>query len=65
MKGSVYQKILQAYKNMDSTRQRKFLRIYPYVPSLPQLRAIRESLAGLKRTSNRRNGLRERLSRKR
>ena len=65
MDGSIYQKILEAYTDVDSTKRGKLLRIYLHIPSLPKLRAIRESLAELKRTSKRRNGLRERLSRKR
>ena len=65
MSGSIYQKILEAYTDVDSAKRGKLLRIYLHIPSLPKLRAIRESLAELKRTSKRRNGLRERLSRKR
>ncbi len=65
MDGSIYQKILEAYTDVDSTKQGKLLRIYLHIPSLPKLRAIRSYLAELKRTSKRRNGLREHLSRKR
>ncbi len=65
MDGSMYQKILETYKNMDSAKRGQLLRIYLHIPSLPKLRAIRSYLAELKAASRRRNGLRERLSRKR
>ena len=40
MDGSIYQKILEAYANMDSAKRGKLLRIYLHIPSLPQLRAL-------------------------
>ena len=58
MNGSMYQKIWEACKGMDSARRDKLLRIYLYVPSLPKLRALRASLAELKGTLKRRNGTR-------
>ena len=64
MKGSIYQKILDAYQNVDSIKRSKLLRIYLNIPSLPKLRAIRASLAELKGTLKRRNGGRVRLSRR-
>lgn len=65
MDGSIYQRILETYKNMDSAKRGQLLRIYLHIPSLPKLRALRASLTELKSASRRRNGLRERLSRKR
>ncbi len=65
MKGSIYQKILEGHKNVDSIKRSKLLRIYLHIPSLPKLRAVRASLAQLKGTLKRRNGTPTRLPRKR
>ena len=56
MKISIYQKIWEACKDVDSAKRAKLLRIYLYVPSLPKLRALRASLAELKGALKRRNG---------
>lgn len=56
MSGSMYQKIFEACKDVDSARRKKLLKIYLHIPSLPALRAIRASLAELKGKSKRRNG---------
>ncbi len=56
MDGSIYQKILETYKNMDSAKRGQLLRIYLHIPSLPKLRALRASLTELKSASRRRNG---------
>lgn len=61
MDGSIYQKILEAYTNVDSAKRGKLLRIYLHIPSLPKLRAIRSYLAELKAASRRRNGASRRL----
>ena len=56
MKGSIYQKLLEASKDMGSAKRGKILRIYLHIPSLPKLRAIRASLVDLKGKLKRRNG---------
>ena len=56
MDGSIYQKILEAYTDVDRTKRSKLLRIYLHIPSLPQLRALRVSLTELKNTLQRRKG---------
>ena len=43
MDGSIYQKILEAYTDVDRAKRGKLLRIYLHIPSLPQLRALRVS----------------------
>ncbi len=50
MNYATYQKILEGCEDVDSIKRSKLLRIYLRVPSLPKLRAIRASLAELKRT---------------
>ena len=60
MKSSIYQKIFEACRDVDSAKRGKLLRIYLHIPSLPKLRALRESLAELKGTLKRRNGTRPR-----
>jgi len=40
MDGSIYQKILEAYANVDSAKRGKLLRIDLHIPSLPQLRTL-------------------------
>lgn len=56
MDGSIYQKILEAYTDVDRTKRSKLLRIYLHIPSLPQLRALRVSLTELKNTLQCRKG---------
>lgn len=65
MDGSIYQKILETYKNMDSAKRGQLLRIYLHIPSLPKLRAIRSYLAELKAASKRRNGASRRFPERR
>lgn len=65
MNGSMYQKIFEACKDVDSAKRVKLLRIYLHIPSLPKLRSIRASLAELKSTLKRRNGERDRFSKRR
>ena len=65
MNGSMYHKILEACKDVDSAKRSKLLRIDSHIPSLPKLRAIRASLAELKGTLKRRNGKNPRLPGKR
>ena len=50
MNDSKYQKILDGYEGVDSIKRSKLLSIYLRIPSLPKLRAIRASLAELKKT---------------
>ena len=61
MKSSMYQKILTVGGDTDRAKRNKLLRIYLHIPSLPNLRALRTSLAELKRTLKRRNGERSRF----
>ena len=56
MNGSIYQKLLEAYKDMGSAKRGKLLRIYLHIPSLPKLRALRSSLVDLKGKLKGRNG---------
>ena len=56
MSCSAYQKILEEYGDVDCAKRSKLLRVYLHIPSLPKLRAIRASLAELKRTLKRKNG---------
>ena len=65
MPGSIYQKIWEAGKGMDSARRGKLLRIYLHIPSLPKLRALRASLWELKGTLKRRNGTGTRFPKRR
>ncbi len=53
MDGSIYQKILEAYTDVDRAKRGKLLRIYLHIPSLPQLRALRVSLTERKNTLQR------------
>ena len=57
MNYSTYQKILEGYEGVDSIKRSKLLRVYLHIPSLPKLRAIRASLAELKRTFKLPNGM--------
>ena len=63
MSGSIYQKLLEVYKDMGSAKRGKLLRIYLHIPSLPELRAIRASLGDLKGKLKHRNGTDTRLPR--
>ena len=61
MKDSTSRKVLETYKNMDSVKRGKLLKVYPYVPSLPKLRELRASLTELKSVLQSRNGTRDRF----
>ncbi len=58
MNHSIYQKILEASRDMDRAKRSKLIRIYLHIPSLPKLRAARKSLAELKAAWKRKNGSR-------